>query len=172
MEDGVHTYDIFKEDTSKQKVGTKEFADAVVARLGQLPQTLKAVKYAANPPHQAGKTKPEPADIRKDLVGIDVYIEWPNRTPNDLAEIVSKASGDGLNLELIANRGVKVWPDGSPETFCTDNFRCRFKSTGMVKPPQIGMLMTRITSLGLDVGMTVTLRNFDGKPGYTLAQGQ
>src|SRR5579864_1482988 len=79
MEDGVHTYDIFKEDTSKQKVGTKEFAEAVVARLGQLPQTLKAVKYASNPPHQAGKTKPEPAYVQKDLVGIDVYIEWPNR---------------------------------------------------------------------------------------------
>src|SRR5208282_4069358 len=128
MEDGVHTYDIFKEDTSKQKVGTKEFADAVVARLGQLPQTLKAVKYASIPPQQAGKTKAEPAAANEELVGIDVYIEWPNRTPNDLAEVVGKASGEGLTLELIANRGVKVWPDGSPETFCTDNFRCRFKS--------------------------------------------
>src|SRR5277367_2119594 len=49
MEDGIHTYDIFKEDTSKQKVGTKEFAEAVAARIGQSPQTLKAVKYAANP---------------------------------------------------------------------------------------------------------------------------
>ncbi len=172
MEDGVHTYDIFKEDTSKQKVGTKEFADAVVARLGQLPQTLKAVKYAATPPQQAGKTKPEPAAAKEELVGIDVYIEWLNRTPNDLAEIVSRASGDGLTLELIANRGVKVWPDGSPETFCTDNFRCRFKSAGVATKPQIGMLMMRIMSLGLEVGMTVTLRNFDGKPGYTLAQGQ
>ncbi|MGA3201486.1 MAG: NADP-dependent isocitrate dehydrogenase [Bryobacteraceae bacterium] len=172
MEDGVHTYDIFKEDTSKQKVGTKEFAEAVVARLGQLPQTLKAVKYAATPPQQAGKTKPEPAVAKEELVGIDVYIEWPNRTPNDLAEIVTKASGEGLTLELIANRGVKVWPDGSPETFCTDNFRCRFKSAGVATKPQIGLLMTRIMALGLDVGMTVTLRNFDGKPGYTLAQGQ
>jgi isocitrate dehydrogenase len=172
MEDGVHTYDIFKEDTSKQKVGTKEFADAVVARLGQVPQTLKAVKYAANPPQQAGKTKPEPAAAKEELVGIDVYIEWPDRNANTLAEVVSKASGEDLKLELIANRGVKVWPDGSPETFCTDNFRCRFKSTRVVAPPQIGLLMARIMGLSLNVGMTVALRNFDGKPGYTLAQGQ
>jgi isocitrate dehydrogenase len=172
MEDGIHTYDIFKEDTSKQKVGTKEFADAVVARLGQSPQTLKAVKYSANPPQQESKTKMEPAAAKEDLVGIDVYVEWPNRTPNDLAEIAGKASGDGLTLELIANRGVKVWPDGSPETFCTDNFRCRYKSAGVATKPQIGLLMTRIMALGLEVGMTVTLRNFDGKPGYTLAQGQ
>jgi isocitrate dehydrogenase len=133
---------------------------------------LKAVKYAATPPQQATKTKPEPAAAKEELVGIDVYIEWPDRNPNSLAEVVSKASGDGLALELIANRGVKVWPDGSPETFCTDNFRCRFKSAGVATKPQIGLLMTRIMALGLDVGMTVTLRNFDGKPGYTLAQGQ
>jgi isocitrate dehydrogenase len=65
-----------------------------------------------------------------------------------------------------------VWPDGSPETFCTDNFRCRFKSDGIATHPQIGLLMARIMGLALNVGMTVTLRNFDGKPGYTLAQGQ
>jgi isocitrate dehydrogenase len=172
MEDGVHTYDIFKEGTSKEKVGTKEFANAVVARLGQVPQTLKSVKYAATPPQQASKTKPEPAAAKEELVGIDVYIEWPDRNANTLAEVVSKASGDGLTLELIANRGVKVWPDGSPETFCTDNFRCRFKSAGVATRPQIGMLMARIMGLSLEVGMTVTLRTFDGKPGFTLAQGQ
>src|SRR5712671_1123913 len=47
MEDGIHTYDIFKEGTSKQKVGTKEFGEAVVARLGKAPHTLKAVHYSA-----------------------------------------------------------------------------------------------------------------------------
>jgi isocitrate dehydrogenase len=130
------------------------------------------VKYAANPPQKAAKAKAEAAAVKKDLIGIDVYIEWPNRTPNDLAEAIGKASGDGLTLELIANRGVKVWPDGSPETFCTDNFRCRFKSPSVATKQQIGSLMGRIMVLGLDVGMTVTLRNFDGKPGFTLAQGQ
>src|SRR6187399_1970007 len=33
LEDGVHTYDIFKEGVSTEKVGTKEFAQAVVARI-------------------------------------------------------------------------------------------------------------------------------------------
>ena len=58
MEDGVHTYDIFREGISKQKVGTKEFGEAVVARLGQMPETLKAVKYAAaaEPPKPGGST--------------------------------------------------------------------------------------------------------------------
>src|SRR3954452_18623491 len=47
MEDGVHTYDIYKEGVSKEKVGTREFAEAVVARMGQRPETLKAVAYKA-----------------------------------------------------------------------------------------------------------------------------
>src|SRR5213078_1859325 len=42
---GVHIYDIFDEGVSKQKVGTKEFAQAVVERLGKKPHTLKPVSY-------------------------------------------------------------------------------------------------------------------------------
>jgi isocitrate dehydrogenase len=48
LEDGIHTYDIFKPKTSKEKVGTKEFAKAVIARLGQIPQTLKVMHYDAS----------------------------------------------------------------------------------------------------------------------------
>ncbi|HVO97415.1 MAG TPA: NADP-dependent isocitrate dehydrogenase [Bryobacteraceae bacterium] len=172
MEDGVHTYDIFKEGTSKQKVGTKEFADAVVARLGKTPHTLKAVKYAAAPAKKAEAARASAAAAKKDIVGLDVYIQWPDKNPNALADVAAKASTEDLKLELIANRGVKVWPEGSPETFCTDNFRCRFKSAGAANPAQIELLMTKIYALSLDVAMTVTLRNFDGKQGYTLAQGQ
>src|SRR5918992_5946792 len=47
MEDGIHTYDIYKEGVSREKVGTREFAEAVVKRLGQKPETLKAVSYRA-----------------------------------------------------------------------------------------------------------------------------
>src|SRR6476620_3465394 len=45
VEEGIHTYDIFVEGVSKQKVGTKEFANAVSERMGQKPGTLKAVSY-------------------------------------------------------------------------------------------------------------------------------
>jgi isocitrate dehydrogenase len=169
MEDGIHTYDIFVEGKSKEKVGTKEFAKAVVERIGQKPQTLKAVTYAAktaSAPH-AHVTRPMP---KKDLVGVDVYIEWPSKDAAALAAKIGKASGDGLALEMIANRGVKVWPDGSPDTFCTDDFRCRF--VGSSTPKQVIALADRIIGLGLDVAMTVFLHNYDGAAGFTLAQGQ
>src|SRR5205814_7041400 len=43
IEDGIHTYDVYNEATSKQKVGTKESAEAVSEHVGQKPNTLKAV---------------------------------------------------------------------------------------------------------------------------------
>ncbi|MCV5473764.1 isocitrate/isopropylmalate family dehydrogenase, partial [Escherichia coli] len=30
LEEGIHTYDIYREGTSRQRVGTREFADAVI----------------------------------------------------------------------------------------------------------------------------------------------
>src|SRR5215217_4452777 len=45
IEDGIHTYDIYEDGVSKHKVGTKEFAQAVVEHLGREPQILKARKY-------------------------------------------------------------------------------------------------------------------------------
>jgi isocitrate dehydrogenase len=170
LEDGVHTYDIFQEGLSKQKVGTKEFAQAVVARLGQKPQTIKAAEYSTTPRPPIKLPEPKPAP-KTELVGVDVYVEWPSREPNSLAAVIGKASGDGLTLEMMANRGVKVWPEGSPQTLCTDDFRCRFLGSA-VTPKQIVSLLDRIVGLGLPIGMTNSLRNYDGKAGFTLAQGQ
>lgn len=170
MEDGIHTYDIFVEGKSKEKVGTSQFADAVIARLGQKPQTLKAVHYAARQEHAKSTRAARPAP-KKELVGVDLYIEWASKNATELAAKIGKADGDGLALEMIANRGVKVWPDGSPETFCTDSFRCRFMGTG-VTPQQVVALQGRVIGLGLEIAMTENLRNYDGKAGFTLAQGQ
>src|SRR5205085_10011861 len=61
LEDGVHTYDIYKDGVSKQKVGTKEFAEAVVARLGQKPEILKPVHYGAARKGDAAKERAESA---------------------------------------------------------------------------------------------------------------
>src|SRR3954454_22296136 len=49
IEDGVHTYDVFTEGVSSAKVGTKEFAAAVIERIGQKPNILKPVTYAHRP---------------------------------------------------------------------------------------------------------------------------
>lgn len=170
LEDGVHTYDIYEEGKSKQKVGTKEFAEAVVQRLGQKPEKLKPAVYSKT---QQGTLKPpSPAPTaQRDLIGIDIYVEWPSKKNNDLADLIQKAGGNGLALEMISNRGTNVWPKGAPETFCTDAYRCRFMSKGTTQK-ELNDLLDRVTGLGLEIAMTVNLRNYDGKNAFTLAQGQ
>ena len=175
IEDGIHTYDIFEESVSKQKVGTREFARAVVERVGQKPGTLKAVTYSREgrktSTAHTEKTGPE---LKRELAGVDVSIAWPSRVTADLQARARCGNGDGLALSMIDNRGVKVWPDGMAETFCTDSYRCRFTSESgqPVTQAQILGVLQRIAGAGLDIVQTVTLQNFDGKQGFTLAQGQ
>src|SRR5207302_8599201 len=69
LEDGIHTYDIFTEGVSKQKVGTKEFAEAVIARLGQEPHMLKTVRYTSAPTHITNEhVSTSSSSEKKDLV--------------------------------------------------------------------------------------------------------
>jgi isocitrate dehydrogenase len=181
VEDGVHTYDIFKEGVSKEKVGTREFAEAVVARLGQKPQTLKPVEYTKVDAAAAGQ-KPiysvrEPQ--KKELVGVDVFVNWWNGqfygAGDELGRQVEQVNGDGLKLVMISNRGTKVYPKGLSDTFCVDHWRCRFMSdhgSAVITPPQVIRLLERFLGAGLDFIKTEHLYNFDGKPGYSLGQGQ
>ncbi len=166
LEDGIHTYDIYAEGVSKQKVGTKEFAEAVVARLGQKPETLKPAEYKAADLSKLGQIS-TPAMEKKDLVGVDVYLDWTAGSANDLAAILEKTNGDEIKLATLNNRGTKVWPDGSPETFCSDHWRCRFMGNDGIHHRQITNLLNRISEAGLDFIKTENLYNFDGKAGYS-----
>jgi isocitrate dehydrogenase len=173
IEDGIHTYDIFKEGISKQKVGTKEFAQAVIANLGQKPTLLKEVSYAKEAALNLPKYVKKPA-AKKELVGVDVFVHWNGTSPNELADKVQKMNNSSAKLSMITNRGIKVWPDGFSETFCTDHWRCRFKpanGNNLTKQDIIQLLSTAIDH-GIDSIKTENLYEFDGKPGFSLGQGQ
>lgn len=183
IEDGVHTYDIAREGTTKETVGTKEFGEAVVKRLGQKPATLKAVEYKViEESGDAAATKPlysQPTQAKKELVGIDVFIHWWNGkffgAADELGPLIEKVNGDGVKLVMISSRGTKVYPGGQPDTFCVDHWRCRFMSEtngGTLEKQQIINLLSRFEENGLDFIKTEHLYNFDGKAGYALGQGQ
>jgi len=174
IEDGIHTYDIYDDKVSKQKVGTKEFADAVIERLGQMPQILKARKYSkgGDESHASAPSRKAP---QKELVGVDVFLDWTKGSPDDLGEGISKVNGDGVKLTMISNRGVKVWPNGHKETFCSDHWRCRFlpeANGGKVAHAQVVSLLGRIADAGYDFIKTEGLYTFDGERGFSLDQGE
>lgn len=173
LEDGVHTYDIFKEGTSKQKLGTQEFAEAVIERLGQKPGILKPVLYANNAPLNLPKyERKEP--LKKELAGVDVFVHWNGTNPNALASELKLIENHEIELTMITNRGIKVWPNGFEETFCTDHWRCRFKPRTGVEMEQnhIIQLLTKALAAKIDTIKTENLYNFNGKAAYSLGQGQ
>ncbi|RYU93375.1 NADP-dependent isocitrate dehydrogenase [Emticicia agri] len=173
LEDGIHTYDIFKEGISKQKVGTKEFAKAVIANLGNKPTLLKAVSYANSSHLNLPKYKRKPS-ANKDLVGVDVFVHWSGTNPDELANKIKRIESESLHLNMITNRGIKVWPNGFKETFCTDHWRCRFKPVEGVEISKkaIIRLLENALNENIDTIKTENLYSFDGKPAYSLGQGQ
>ena len=174
LEDGVHTYDVFDERVSKEKVGTKEFAHAVVKRLGQEPVTLKKVKYQAARKAMNLKEQATRKPAVKELVGVDVFVQANDRDPKKLGQKMEQVAGSDLKLAMISNRGVVVYPSGHPETFCTDHWRCRFfsKTEGAsVTHQQIVSLLGRFAEAGVDFIKTEHLINFDGKRAYSQDQG-
>ena len=177
MEDGVHTYDLYKEEVSHQKVGTSGFAEAVIERLGLQPEKLKSVRYESGSNQQIQGSFTETIPATKELVGVDIFLHWngENRDANVLGDILSKFSSGPFEIKLITNRGVKVYPDGLPETFCTDHWRCRFTSDKMDVPgsyQNVIELSQLISGAGLDIIKTENLCRFDGELAFSLGQGQ
>ncbi|MEM9379031.1 MAG: NADP-dependent isocitrate dehydrogenase [Planctomycetota bacterium] len=170
LEDGVHTYDIYREGVSSQKVGTKEFGDAVIERLGSKPEKLEPATYGAERAFEV-PTATRRAPAERVMRGVDVFLAWDesDRAPDALGEGLRRANGEGLSLSMITNRGLKVWPKGAPETFCTDHWRCRFQvedGADGTDQSKVFALLARVGELGYDVIKTEHLYTFDGVPGF------
>jgi isocitrate dehydrogenase len=172
LEQGIHTYDIFQDGISKQKVGTKEFADAVIKNVGKVPNELKVVDYSkANSAASIHTKASTPVKPKKELVGVDMFLDWTG-TPNDLGPKLEAISAGSLKLNVISNRGVKVYPKGMAETFCVDHWRCRFTADGAaIQHTQIVDLMQKLITAGFDVIKTENLCTFDGENGFSAIQG-
>ncbi len=182
IEAGYHTADIYKEGQSKKKVSTSEFAEEVIARLGQTPEKLAVSTLSDGageiniPPYQRKEEK-------QVLVGVDAFINWKGSDPQEIGDGLSAIHGHNLKLKMITNRGVKVYPNGIPETYCTDHWRCRFVSSDAVvkggdpvypavEYEQVIALLSELHAKGFEVIKTENLYEFDGRRGFSLGQGE
>ncbi len=184
IEDGIHTSDVFTPRLSHERVGTKDFARAVIERLGQKPDRFKPVNYGSggNKRLVLPALKKRRVEAKK-LVGVDIFIDWSPEgnsgaddylTGNSADIIAAKVSGaavDGLELKLIANRGVKVWPEGQSGTFCSDHWCCRFIGENVTHDLIVRQL-DALSNIGLDFIKIENLYDFNGKSGFTVAQGE
>ncbi|MEI8366221.1 MAG: NADP-dependent isocitrate dehydrogenase [Parachlamydiaceae bacterium] len=166
LEDGIHTYDIYKEGVSTRKVGTQEFASAVIERLGKMPKILRAVHYGNPKSHHREHLSKHP--VKKETLGVDIFVEW-HSSLEKLHETLAALGEHTLKLTTIFNRGVSVWPVLMPETSCGDSWRCRFvseKKDQQVTHQQITALLHNMAEKGIDFTHTENLCAFDGRAGY------
>ena len=180
LEDGIHTYDIYDSKLSKKKVGTKEFAEAVVKRLGKNPSQLKPVfnKNVSSKSVGPSRKREQVLKEKKALVGVDVFLEAKDlETVKNALENLNSP----LKLKFISNRGVNVWPDIPNKPLLSDLWLCRFltdeKEENTTKENikkkqtlsvhfEIIKLLTYLESQKIDFTKTENLYLFDQKPGF------
>ena len=173
LEDGVHTFDIRSEEYTRELVGTDGFGQAVINRLGLKPQVFKAVNFGT--PSRITLPRYQRKRTSKELMGVDVFVDWPGTEPDSLAENLRKLEGATMRLSMITNRGIKVWPHGFKETFCTDHWRCRFESRDSSQPvskAEVLQILTAAEQHNIDTIKTENLYSIDGERAFSLGQGQ
>lgn len=185
IEEGIHTYDIYNESSSKARVGTREFARAIIDRLGETPSTLPAKHLeqtdpapgegpstlkAQSPPLRIDSGSSSPST--KVCEGIDIFVE-SSVQPTELAHAINTQLPRGMQLDSIYNRGVQVWPDGCDETLCVDQYRCRIFPTDSLAGDAADLLMmSSELAKTMDVCQAHLLFSFDEKRLYTLSPHQ
>ncbi len=181
LEDGYHTSDIYQEAITKEVVSTGEFANRVIDNLGKLPSQLPVSKLS----ERNGEIK-IPEYVRKEqkqvLVGVDIFINWKGKNPNEIGDTLNNINSFKMKLKMITNRGVKVYPNGLAETYCTDHWRCRFvdidskidgeKIYNPVDFEKVIALQSILHHKGFEVIKTENLYEFDGKRAFSLGQGE
>lgn len=163
IEEGFHTYDIFKEGVSKYKLGTQEFAFQVIKFLGQKPQHLKPVIYQNTSKFTNITTHSTFISAKRELVGVDIFI-YAHKNP---VKALTTNTWKALPLQMISNRGVKIWPEGQPETFCIDQWRLRFISESCITKEKILAILEEVSQAGFDSTGSENLYLFDKKPGFS-----
>ncbi|HEU4472765.1 MAG TPA: NADP-dependent isocitrate dehydrogenase [Flavisolibacter sp.] len=176
LEQGIRTGDFG--NRSKPAVNTTEFADAIIANFGKLPEvgarpsqpnkpfTPAVCHLEKNPMLVSRETETEK------IVGVDMFIESAEQ-PGAVAEKCLRHTGDLFKLITISNRGTQVWPKGSVFTNLVNQFRCRFESIEDKALTQNDIIeLYQRLSADFKVCSTEVLNMWGDKKAYSLAQGQ
>jgi len=174
IEDGVHTKDIYNDNNSYKKVGTKEFADEVIKRLGSKPNTLKIAEYSISSLENTDNKVYSIINKQetKTLVGADIFLQMDISSAHDLANKLKFISE--LELKTISAKGLKLWPNDEKFEILSDHWCCRFmaKDGVIIEHSSIIKLLESLNKLDIDFIKIENLYEFDGARGYSLAQGE
>ncbi len=189
IEDGIHTADIYNQKTSKQKVGTAEFTKNVIKNLGQKPSQLPLANFSKSIKKTEIRTeKPTTILEKKSLIGFDLFIDWQEKF-DDLLVLLKTMESEKLEVKMISAKGLLLWP--LSDKHMMPNYSkgltvLRFIGKGISGKSSNEIIDSSKTILHQDIITMLTILNekkfdfvkyeglylFDGKPGYTLGQGE
>ena len=172
LESGIHTADIYREGLSGAKSAPRSSPTPSSSASASVPaSSLRSSidRVGLTSPPSRGRS------VSSSCRAADAFVDWAadDRNPNTLGSGLPGAAPAGWELKMITNRGVKVFPDGLPETFCTDHWRCRFVRSdgGAADFSGVLELLGSLDAAGYDVIKTEHLYTFDGEQSYSLGPG-
>jgi isocitrate dehydrogenase len=177
IEDKIFTYDLARNareagDQQFTEVGTREFAQAIIDRLGRRPEQLKAANYTSGAPRIARPTVKDVRGAQMSLRGVDVFLHEPGRQPAEFGPALEQAAGPDFTLVVVSNRGQVVYPGAYTGGTLTDQYYCRYEADGERDHAQIRALLERLERAGFRWIKLENLYYMDGQRAYTLGQGQ
>lgn len=169
IEDGMHTADIFRPNSSKKLLSTTEFADAVISNLEKYPSTLPISE--SKKPEKISLPEITSPDYQQELLGIDIYINNPSGNILDIVKTVENID-KRFELQHIATRGIKVWPSKERVISSDDLFRLRYIKKEDIDYSSLIELQKSIYNIGIEIVLTHNLISWNGMAGFTKAQGE
>ncbi len=114
LEEGINTYDIYQEAPNRKKVGTDEFTNAIIERIGKKPNYLPTVTYErSSTPLLTHHLKPREKNSSP-CYKAELYIALAKTSPQEIfsqIQLCEKAIlSSELKLSHVFSRGTPIWP--------------------------------------------------------------
>lgn len=151
---------------------TTAYTDAVISNLGRRPSWGESRSYQTL--KMPGEPREAKAPSTRRVVGADVFVESTDGPETVGARLERAVENSPFRLKMISNRGTKVFPVGTAMVDCVDHYRCRFllrDANASANDSELLDLLQRVAQAHRWVHVE-KLQEFDGKPAYTLAQGE
>ena len=157
----------------KNAAGTTAYAEAILNHLNQATRTTPKRSYRELDVSRCAYREPLRKADQK-VVGLDVFIESKESPDNIGRSLEAITAGLDFKLKMISNRGTKLYPSSSAVTDTVDHWRCRFLRSSEGAPltsNEVSALLQKIETR-FEWMHIEKLKEIDGAPGYTKAQGE
>ncbi len=164
LEDGIHTVDLHNDKTSRKKVGTSDFANAVIDNLGKKPHILPELKVSNITSNKESCNLINNSEI-KQLVGSDITLSWNQE--NNFNNLINLFESDKIQIKSIYVKGFTIWP-GNNECI-SDQITCRFiiiDEEQEITNSDVNLILIKLTENNFDVVKMEKLYLYDDKPGF------